>query len=382
MSSQSITRLITPWRVIMAALLSVGLYLVFMRFYYGLGSVTNLSDARPWGMWIGFDILAGIGLAAGGFVMAATVYVFQVDKFKPLVRMSILTAMLGYLIFIIGLLLEIGRPWNMWRVMTNWNIHSPLFEVAWCVILYTTVLMLEFSLVVFEKFGWTKLIRLHHKAAVVLVIMGVLLSTLHQSTLGTLFTIAPSKMHVLWYSPLQPIIFFISCIAAGMAMIGFEAFLSKRFLNHEVPVELLSTLIRVMSSVLALYAFYRFFELAYRGNIGAAFVPGMAALLFWLENLLFVIIPMTIVILAGRKISGLMLFFASFSAVLGFIMHRFNIAISSFELVNPTGYFPSWMEFVITACLVVGGFIAAGLAVYLFPIHPDAHSSSDKKEAR
>ena len=360
--------LLTPWRVLLTLLLATGAVIVTFRFAFGLGSVTNLSDETPWGIWVGFDILAGIGLAAGGFIMAAAVYVFGLERYRPLLRMSILTALLGYLLFITGLILEIGRPWNIWRCIVNHNFHSPLFEIAWCVMLYTTVLLLEFSQVVFERFGWHRLDSLLHKVLAPLVIVGVLLSTLHQSTLGTLFTIVPHKLHPLWYSPILPIHFFISCLAAGLAMICFEGFLSWRFLGHPPRMDLLPNLARVMALILVVYFVFRIEDLALRGALPYAFAPGMPAFLFWLENLLFVIVPVVIIFRTARRMTTRALFVASFCAVLGFIMHRFNVAVTGMQLIHPSGYFPTWQELVISMTLIALGFIAAGLAVTLLPV--------------
>lgn len=377
--SKAKTALITPWRLVMVVLIAVGVYILYLRYSIGLGEVTNLSDEFPWGLWVGFDILAGIGLAAGGFVMAAAVYVFRMERFRPIVRMAILTAMLGYMIFVIGLLIEIGRPWNIWRVMIEWNIHSPLFEVAWCVMLYLTVLVMEFSVVVFERLGWEKLVHLHHKVAPVLVIMGAIISTLHQSTLGTLFTIMPYRMHDLWYTPLQPITFFVSCIAAGLAMVIFESFLSNRFLGFEVRMDLLPRIARVMAVILVTYFMYRISDLIICGGISDAFVPGIPALLFWLENLFFVVVPVALVARFGLKIPRMALFFTALFAVLGFVMHRFNVAITAREYADPVDYFPHWMEFVVTGCLIAGGFIAAGIAVKLFPTLHDHGAHAPEK---
>jgi Ni/Fe-hydrogenase subunit HybB-like protein len=300
--------------------------------------------------------------------MAAAVYVFGLERYRPLLRMSILTALLGYLLFITGLILEIGRPWNIWRCIVNHNFHSPLFEIAWCVMLYTTVLLLEFSQVVFERFGWHRLDSLLHKVLAPLVIVGVLLSTLHQSTLGTLFTIVPHKLHPLWYSPILPIHFFISCLAAGLAMICFEGFLSWRFLGHPPRMDLLPNLARVMALILVVYFVFRIEDLALRGALPYAFAPGMPAFLFWLENLLFVIVPVVIIFRTARRMTTRALFVASFCAVLGFIMHRFNVAVTGMQLIHPSGYFPTWQELVISMTLIALGFIAAGLAVTLLPV--------------
>ncbi len=360
--------MLTPWRVLLALLLATGAVIVTFRFGLGLGSVTNLSDETPWGIWVGFDILAGIGLAAGGFIMAAAVYVFGLERYRPLLRMSILTALIGYLLFITGLILEIGRPWNIWRCIVNHNFRSPLFEIAWCVMLYTTVLLLEFSQVVFERFGWRRLEALLHRILVPLVIIGVLLSTLHQSTLGTLFTIVPHKLHPLWYSPILPVHFFISCLAAGLAMICFEGFLSWRFLGHQPRMDLLPNLARVMALILVVYFVFRIEDLALRGALPYAFSLGMPALLFWLENLFFVIVPVSVVFRTARRMTTRALFVTSFCAVLGFIMHRFNVAVTGMQLIHPTGYFPTWQELVISMSLIALGFIAAGLAVRFLPL--------------
>jgi Ni/Fe-hydrogenase subunit HybB-like protein len=360
--------LLTPWRLLLALILAAAAVIVIFRFAFGLGSVTNLSDEMPWGIWVGFDILAGIGLAAGGFIMAATVYVFGLERYRPLLRMSILTALLGYLLFITGLILEIGRPWNIWRCIVNHNFHSPLFEIAWCVMLYTTVLLLEFSETILERFGWHRLEAILKKILPPLVIVGVLLSTLHQSTLGTLFTIVPHKLHPLWYSPILPVHFFISCLAAGLAMICFEGFLSWRFLGHLPRLDLLPNLVRVMALILVVYFVFRIEDLALRGALPHAFSFGMPALLFWLENLLFVIVPVVIVFRTAQRMTTRALFLISFSAVLGFIMHRFNVAVTGMQLIHPVGYVPTWQELVISLALIALGFIIAGWAVRSLPV--------------
>ncbi len=359
---------LTPWRVLVALLLTLAAVIVTVRFAFGLGSVTNLSDETPWGIWVGFDILAGIGLAAGGFIMAAVVYVFGIERYRPLVRMSILTALIGYLLFITGLILEIGRPWNIWRCIVDHNFHSPLYEIAWCVMLYTTVLLLEFSQVLWERLGWHRVERALHRFLIPLVIIGALLSTLHQSTLGTLFTIVPHKLHPLWYSPILPVHFFLSCLAAGLAMVCFEGFLSWRFLGHPPRMDLLPNLARVMALILVVYFVFRCEDLAVRHALLEAFRPGMPAFLFWLENLLFVIVPVVVVLRSARRMTTGQLFVASFSTVLGFIMHRFNVAVSGMQLIHPTGYFPTWQELVISMALIALGFVAAGLAIHYLPV--------------
>ncbi|HKJ68456.1 MAG TPA: NrfD/PsrC family molybdoenzyme membrane anchor subunit, partial [bacterium] len=172
---------LTFWKTVFFLVILVGLYAAVLRYSQGLGTATNLNDNFPWGLWIGFDVLCGVGLASGGFTLAAVVYIFNIKQFKPIIRPAILTAFLGYLLVIVGLLFDLGKPWNIWHPVVMWNPHSVMFEVAWCVMLYTAVLALEFSPVVFEKFRLQKPLKIIKRITIPLVILGVILSTLHQS---------------------------------------------------------------------------------------------------------------------------------------------------------------------------------------------------------
>ena len=212
---------LTFWRVVLILVLAAGFYSTILRFTRGLGAVTNLSDQFPWGLWVGFDVLCGVGMAAGGFTLAAIVYVFHIDRFHAVLRPSILTAFLGYALVAVALLFDLGKPYNIWHPLIMWNPHSVMFEVAWCVTLYLTVLALEFSPAVFERFHLHTPLRMVKGMTIPLVIMGVLLSTLHQSSLGSLYLIVPEKLHPYWYSPLLPVFFFISAISVGLAMVIF-----------------------------------------------------------------------------------------------------------------------------------------------------------------
>src|SRR5271157_4140190 len=199
---------ITFWRVVLVLILLLGAYATVLRFARGLGATTNLSDAFPWGLWVGFDVMCGVMLAAGGFTLTAAVYILNLREFKPIVRPTVLTAFLGYLLVVVALLFDLGRGYRIWHPLVMWNPRSVMFEVAWCVTLYTTVLSLEFAAVIFERFRLQKLLRIQHAITIPLVITGVMLSTLHQSSLGSLYLIVPNKLHALWYTPLLPVLFF------------------------------------------------------------------------------------------------------------------------------------------------------------------------------
>ncbi len=261
----------TFWRGVLLAILALGSYATIVRVFQGLAGSTNLNDKFPWGLWIGFDILCGVALAAGGFTISATVYIFNLEKFRPIVRPAILTAFLGYVLVVVALLFDLGRPWNIWHPLVMWNPHSVMFEVGWCVTLYTTVLALEFSPLVLERFRMTKTLHVMHVVMPVLVVLGVLLSTLHQSSLGSFYLIVPTKLHPLWYSPLLPLYFFLTALTLGCTMTIVESFLSRRAFGKHLEMELLVPLGRVALLLLGVTAVIRFADFRHRGILGLPF---------------------------------------------------------------------------------------------------------------
>ena len=283
---------ITFWRAVLVVILAAGFYSTLLRFTKGLGAATHLTDRFPWGLWIGFDVICGVGLAAGGFTLAAIVYVFHLRRFHPILRPAILTAFLGYALVAVALLYDLGKPYNVWHPLVMWNPHSVMFEVAWCVMLYLTVLALEFSPAVFERFQVQKPLKLLKAITIPLVIVGVLLSTLHQSSLGSLFLIVPSKLHPYWYSPLLPLFFFISAVGAGMAMVIFESNLSARAFGREIEMPLLASLGKAMAVVLGVYGILRFQDLWGRGALVHLREPSTETLLFALEIVLGLLLPL------------------------------------------------------------------------------------------
>ena len=359
---------LTFWKGVFIVVLLVGAYSAFVRFSQGLGSATNLNDQFPWGLWIGFDVLCGVGLAAGGFTLAAVVYIFNIKTFKPITRPAILTAFLGYLLVIVGLLFDLGKPWNIWHPLIMWNPHSVMFEVGWCVMLYTSVLALEFSPVVFEKFRLEKPLKIIKRITIFLVILGVILSTLHQSSLGSLFLIAPEKLYPLWYSPLLPVFFFVSAIMVGFAMVIFEANLSARAFDRPVEKPLLMELARGAVFVMVLYLMLRVVDFTRRGAWGYLFQPRYETLMFWLEIGVGVIIPMVLLSIPKIRRNQTALFWSVSMIVVGFVMNRMNVAITGFQRSAGTTYYPSFMEVSITLMIVAIGFAAYRLIAKHFPI--------------
>ncbi|HJS57324.1 MAG TPA: Ni/Fe-hydrogenase cytochrome b subunit [Vicinamibacteria bacterium] len=364
------------WAYVFALLLLLLVGVTALRFTRGLGATTNLSDRFPWGLWIGFDVLCGVGLAAGAFTLTSVVHLFNLRRFEPIVRPTVLTAFLGYSFVIVALLFDLGQPWRIWHALVFWNPRSVMFEVAWCVMLYTTVLALELSPVIFERFrlaGPQRLIRVVYTP---LVIVGVILSTLHQSSLGSLYLIVPSKLHPLWYSPLLPFYFYISAIGAGLGMVILESHLSGRAFGRRLELHLLEPLGRAMVVVLGLYGVLRFLALRRNGTLAELLAPGYEAWMFLLEVGLGVVLPVVLLALPRVRASERGLVAAAFLAILGFVMNRLNVAVTGMERAAGVQYLPSWMEIAVSVGLVAVGFAVFALAARHLPIFPEAEAAA------
>ena len=395
-----------------------GIGLIVYRFAFGLGSITNLSDGYPWGLWIGIDVLAGIALASGGFVMAGTVHLFGGRRFHPLVRPAIFTAFLGYILFMVGLLVDLGRPWNIFNIIFHWNQKSPLFEVSWCVVMYTFVLVLEFLPAVFERFHlnrmhdfwrsmspwliiimpslfvhamtsswmwtfalavifliWEVCMRIgimprDAQMPVVLIVTGVMFSSMHQSSLGALYLMVPHKLNVLWYTPLLPVLFFFSAIMVAPAMVTFEALTTEKLLDHKVKFPLLYSLVRGMPYLLGLYLLLKIADLIGRDVVSYVFQWNYHAISWWMEISIGVILPMALYMSHYFIVRPIGLYTASFLVIIGLVWNRVNISIVGMDVDPKWGsYFPHWGEIFITI-----GVFAAGLLIFRWvmqnlPIH-------------
>jgi len=371
------------WKVTAVAIITAGLYSTYVRFFHGLGASTNLTDQFPWGIWIGFDVLCGVGLAAGGFTLAAIVYIFNIKRFEPIIRPTILTAFLGYVLVIVGLMFDLGRPLQIWHAIIMWNPRSVMFEVAWCVMLYTTVLALEFSPVILERFHMTKTIKMVKRISIPLIILGVLLSTLHQSSLGSLYLIVPDKMYPLWYSAYMPVFFYTSAIAAGCAMIIFESFISSRAFKRGLELNLLTEISRVCVVMLGVYSIMKIVDLNDRHMFSLLLVPRFETYMFWAEVAVGVIIPF--ILFSQKKVrkSPNGLFIGASMVVVGFVMNRMNIAITGMEGWSGATYVPSFTEFMITMMIVTIGFVAFYYIAKYFPVftHEEHHDGNEPAHA-
>lgn len=359
---------ITFWRVVAVIIIVSGLYSTYLRFTGGLGASTNLSDEFPWGLWIGFDILVGVGLAAGGFTICAITHIFNIEKYKPLARPAILTAFLGYLLVIFGLMYDLGKPYNIWHAIIYWNPRSVMFEVAWCVMLYTTVLFLEFLPIPLEKFGMKKLLSFMKKIGIPIMITGVILSTLHQSSLGSLFLIIPQKMYPLWYSSLLPVYFFISAVGAGLTMVIFEAYLSARAFNKGIEADLLSRIGLYGVFVLMFGLVIKLIDFALTDKIHLLFAINNYTLLFYLEILVGTLVPFGLLIQKRIRENRRWLYASAIMVISGFLLNRLNVSITSITPGTGVTYFPSINEISITLMLVTLGMWAFKMIAKNFPV--------------
>ncbi len=367
-------RRVPVWKWVFIALMAAGAYATYLRAFHGLGAVTHLSDQFPWGIWVAFDVLCGVGLAAGGFTLVAVVHIFNIEKYRPILRPAILTAFLGYLLVVLALMFDLGRPDRIWHALVMWNPRSVMFEVAWCVMLYTTVLFLEFLPVVLEKFNLQAPLKLLHAISVPLIIAGIVLSTLHQSSLGTLYLIVPHKLDPLWYSPLLPLFFFLSAICVGLAMTIFESWHSSRAFGRQLEVSLLGGMSRVLAVLLSVYLVLRFMDLSRRGAIGRIWEPRIESYLFLLEVALMAL-P-ALLIFRGHTRRPAVLYAASVMAVFGFVTNRLNVAVTGMERASGVVYLPKWTELAVTLAIIALGFAIFRLAVQYLPIFEETHEEN------
>jgi Ni/Fe-hydrogenase subunit HybB-like protein len=361
---------LTFWKGVLLVVMVLGLYSTYVRYAHGLGAVSSMTDRFPWGFWIGFDCLCGVMLAAGGFCIVGAVYLFNVERLCSIVRPAVLTAFLGYLLFIVGLLFDLGRPWFIWHQLIYLNPRSVMFEVGMCVMTYTTVLLFEFLRYVFERFHLNRPIKWIQKIYPALIVLGILLSTLHQSSLGSLYLIMPTKLHPFWYSPALPFFFFGSAIAVGLAMTIFESTQSSRALGRQLELPVLVTLGGALLVALWVNALLRFQDYFHRGLLREIVRPSYEAYFLWAELLMAFVIPIALLSFRKIRLSPDGLYWASVISLLGFVTNRLNVSVIGFETYAGHHYAPKWTEFSVTLMIIAMGFALFRLAVQYLPIFP------------
>jgi len=366
-------KFITPGVIIIILIALNGLVFLAGRFIFGLGAVTALDNSYPWGLWIAVDVAAGVALAAGGFTTAALGHVLHREHYNAIIRPALLTAMLGYTFVAVGVATDIGRWYFIWHPLIYWNSNSALFEVGICVMIYLTVLYIEFLPIVTERFigrvnlpgllkGLNnltdKLLRLLDrtlsKTMFIFIIAGVVLSTLHQSSIGTLMIISGSKMHPLWQTPISPLLFFLSAVAVGFPMVMFESLIASRSFRIKPEMHILSRLGRLVVPLLGIYLAFKIGDMFIRESFVYLAEFNIQSIMFVIEIVLGVVIPLRLFMSTKVLNSPGLLFTASFLVVFGVFLNRFNTFITAYSPPYTWhSYFPSYGEISVTV-----GFIA------------------------
>ncbi len=359
-----------PFKVL-TILAVIGIILIIKRFVFGLGSVTNLNDGYPWGLWIVYDVVTGTAFACGGYAMALLVYIFNRGEYHPLVRSALLVSMFGYTLAIISIYIDVGRWWQLHNVFlpAYYNPNSIMFEVALCVSLYVVVLWIEFSPAIFRKLQKDKPLRLINRTMFFFIGLGVLLPTLHQSSLGGLMIVAGEKLSPLYQTLFIPLLFLITAIALGYAMVIFESLFASVGLKRPLEMSLLSKLSRYIPWLLLLFLVIRFGDIIYRGRAAEMFALDLAGSMFWIETVLFAA-AMVMLFRQAYRTQPHLLFIASILIVLAGALYRFDAFIIVFNPGHGYHYFPAFQEIMITV-----GIIAIEIMGYLyfikrFPVLP------------
>jgi Ni/Fe-hydrogenase subunit HybB-like protein len=376
----------SPLVWVLLTLVGIAFVVAMIRYATGIGPISDLSYSYPWGFWISFDLFTGVAISSGGFLMAGIVYILRIKEFQPLLRPSVLTAFLGYIMVAVALLVDLGHPERIWYMMIHWNHTSVLLEIGICVMSYLTVLAFEFAPVVFEGLKWEKLAHFLHKFIMPFVILGVVLSTLHQSSLGSLLLIEPTKLHPLWWTPILPIMFFTSAIAIGLAMIIFESSLSSRYFKRGLETHLLEKLARTIPIVLVVYLILKFGDLAVAGDLGYLFTSGRMSVLFWAEILIGVIAPILWFSIKKNRQSPNALLAGAVILLLGMILNRFNVSWLAVKHADPLSYIPTFMsnvrymptlpEISVSLGVFSAGILAFGLAAKYLPVFDKEHQEA------
>jgi Ni/Fe-hydrogenase subunit HybB-like protein len=371
-------RLLTPFNVISAPVILLGLVLVVLRFAKGLGAVTNLSQEFPWGVWIGFDVITGVAFAGGAYVLTFMVYILRAEKYRPIVRATVLNGFLAYCFYAGALLLDLGRPWHIVNpiIGNKFGVSSVMFVVAWHFLLYTMAEFVEFFPAIAEWLGWKKVRKIFSSLTLATVIFGITLSTLHQAGLGGLFLLAKHKMHPLWYSEYIPHLFFVSSIFAGLSLVIVEGSISHKVFSSKLgPTqrkshdEILVGLGRVCAGTMFVYFFMKILDLVHGGLWSLLETP----MGYWylVEILGFVLLPGALFLQAVRGRNMNLLRVAAVLTLLGIIVNRLNVSLIAFKWDAPIRYIPSWMEIEITAAVVLGEIWAFRWIVNRMPVLSD-----------
>jgi Ni/Fe-hydrogenase subunit HybB-like protein len=361
----------TPFNVITGLIMATAVALLVVRFIWGLGSITNLSQDVPWGLWIGFDVVTGVAFAGGAYVITFLVYILRVEKYHPILRVTVLNGFLAYAFYTGALVLDLGRPWNIVNpiIGNSFGVSSVLFLVAWHFMLYLMALFLEFSPAVAEWLGWARVRKVLGAMTLGGVIFGITLSILHQSGLGALYLMAREKIHPLWYSEFIPLLFVVSSVFAGLSLVIVEGSITHKLFHHRVGAKLRAThddivlgLARISAATMFVYLFMHVLVFVH-GHRGQHLFTGWGAW-YLVEMAGLTAVPAVLYVLGCQRRSIPVVRAAAVLAMLGILLNRLNVSIIAFKWYMPERYVPTWMEIVVTL-----GVISAELWVYRWIIN-------------
>lgn len=352
-------KFLTPFNIISIPIMLLGFGLIVYRFIYGIGSITNLTQETPWGLWIGFDVVTGVAFAGGAYVLTFMVYILNMRQYHSIVRVTVLNGFLAYVFYAGALLLDLGRPWNVINpiIGNSFGVSSVLFLVAWHFLLYMIAQLIEFSPAIAEWLGARRAHKILSGMTIAAVIFGITLSTLHQSGLGALYLMAKDKIHPLWYSEFIPIMFFVSSIFAGLSMVIFEGSISHKVFfsqisekNQQSHNAIIRGLAKICAGTMFAYFFLKLLVFIHGQNWDLLNTP--MGYWFLLEMLGFVLLPMILFFYSYRTNNILLVKIASIITMLGIILNRLNVTVIGFRWDAAVHYIPSWMELVVTLAVI------------------------------
>jgi Ni/Fe-hydrogenase subunit HybB-like protein len=373
---------LTWWDWALLAVMAMGVILAVVRYGAGIASVANINNAYPWGWWVGYGIMTMIALGGVGFTITGLVEVLGVRRYHSLLRPAVLMGLLCYAGAIIMLMVELGRPWMVWMILVSWAPTAALYEVGWCAFLYLNVLVFEFAMVPLEQIGWGRLVGIMRVIYMPLMLLGVTLSHLHQSSLGTLMTLIPHKINVLWWSDLLPLLFLFSAIMAGPAMAILEYLAAARWLGFEPRMDMIASLARIEAWLVGLFVVFQIGDLVYRGAVDAMLGGTWFALSFWIEIGLGLLVPLVLLMMPEVRRSRAGLAVACSLIVAGVLLHRLNVAVVGLRVRHWETYFPSLGEIGITLGITAGAMFVFGMLARILPIHEElAHTQASPRRA-
>ncbi len=358
-------RIVTLPFILMGILGAIGLYYLVERFIHGMGAVTNLNGGYAWGIWVVYDIVVGTALACGGYALAITVYVLNKGRYHPLVRPALLASLLGYGLGGVGAIIDMGRWWQFYNILLPWhmNFNSVMLEVGLCVMAYVIVLFIEFAPVLLEKFGIDGLKQKLEKILFLVIAIGVLLPTMHQSSLGSILIAMGYKVDPLWQTLyLQPLLAVLTALTMGFSIVVFEASLSSVGFRRDPETNLLSGLAGGIVTLIGLYLVIRIGEILVNGKLGLVFAFDFSSMMFWIETALFVY-PLLVLTSADGRRDPSRLLYAALAMLLAGSLYRFNAFLITFDPGPGYSYFPAFGEIMVTV-----GLVAIEVMIFLFVV--------------